>query len=110
MAVPPEVLWLSVGRIAQDRAGHAVAAAAAAAELLAADGDDLDAGLAQQRVGVGVAVVADDHARLERDDVVAVVPLLALGVEGVAAGADDQQVVEPQRLLVDVEEMALLLA
>src|SRR5687767_3668314 len=98
--------FFSVGWVAEDRAGHAVPAAAAAAEFLAADGDDLDARLAEQRVGVGVAVVPDDHARLERNDVVAVVPLLALGVEGVAAGADDEKIVQPQRLLVDFEEVA----
>src|SRR3990167_5413198 len=39
-------------RIALDRARHAVAAAAAAAEFGSGDGDHLDAGLAQQRVGV----------------------------------------------------------
>ena len=64
------------------RAGHAVAAAAALAELEALDGDHLDAGLAQRGVGAGVALVGDDDPGLERDDVVAVVPLLALGLEG----------------------------
>jgi hypothetical protein len=39
-------------RIADDRAGHAVAAAAASAEFGTLDGDDLDAGAAQKRVGV----------------------------------------------------------
>ena len=52
-------------------------------------GSHLDAGLAQRGVGAGVALVADDDAGLERDDVVAVVPLLALGLEGVTAGLDD---------------------
>src|SRR5574337_1409743 len=79
----------SVGRVARDRAGHAMPAAAAAAELAAAHRDHLDPGLAQQRVGVGVAVVGDDHAGLERDHVVAVVPLFALRLPGVAAGLDD---------------------
>jgi hypothetical protein len=55
--------------VADDRAGHAMAAAAAAAELGADDGDDLDALLAQQRVGVGVAVVGEDHARRGADQV-----------------------------------------
>ena len=58
-----------------------MSAAAAPAEFGAADRDDLDPGLSQKRVGVDVAVVGDDHAGLERDDVVAVVPLLALGLE-----------------------------
>ena len=57
----------SVDGVAQDRAGHATAAAAPPAELAGGDGDDLDACLAQQGVGVGVAVVADDDAGLERD-------------------------------------------
>src|SRR6478735_8209820 len=48
--------------VALDGAGHAVGAAAAAAELVALDGEDLDAGLAQRRVGTGVALVADDNA------------------------------------------------
>ena len=44
------------------------------------DRDDLDARLAQQRVGVGVAVVGEHDAGLDRDRVVAAVPLLALGL------------------------------
>ena len=72
-------------------------AAAAAAQLGADDRDDLDAGLAQQRVGDGVAVVGEDDARLDRDGVVAAVPLLALGGVDVAAGLDDPQLGEPER-------------
>jgi hypothetical protein len=53
---------LEVDRVADQRAGHAVAASAAAAELGADDGDDLDSGLAQQGVGAGVAVVGEHHA------------------------------------------------
>ena len=85
-----------------------MAAAAAAAEFAAAHGDDFDAGLAQQRVGVGVAVVGDDHAGLERDDVVAVVPLLALRLPGVAAGLDDAQFLQAQRIAHHVEQMAFV--
>ena len=77
--------------VAGDRTGHAVAAAAAAAELLAGDGEHLDAGLRELRVRRLVALVGDDDARLERDDVVAVVPLRALGLELVAAGRDELQ-------------------
>src|SRR5437763_16588013 len=54
-------------------------AATAAAELGSAHRDDFDAGLAQQCVCVGVAVIGHNYAGLERDDVVAVIPLLALG-------------------------------
>src|SRR5674536_153771 len=64
--------------IAAQRAGHAVTAATAAAEFGADDRNDLDARLAQQRIGLGVAVVGEDHPGLERDGVVATVPLLAL--------------------------------
>src|SRR6185312_3624428 len=49
------------GRVADQRTRHAVAAAAASAELGADDGDHLDACPAQQRVGVGVAVVGEHH-------------------------------------------------
>jgi len=63
-----------------------VAAATATAEFTGADGDHFHAGLAQQGVGVGVAVVTDHHARLHGHHVVAVVPLLALGGKRIAAG------------------------
>src|SRR5690349_20388175 len=53
---------LEVDRVADQRAGHAVAAAAAAAEFGADDGDDLDSGLAEQGIGAGVAVVGEHHA------------------------------------------------
>ena len=82
-----------------------MAAAAAAAELGADDGDHLDPGLAQQRVGQGVAVVGEDHAGLEGDGVVAAVPLLALGLVDVAAGLDDLQIDgRPERAGDDVDE------
>ena len=87
-----------------------MAAAAAAAEFGAAHGDHLDPGLAQQRVGVGVAVVGDHHAGLERHDVVAVVPLLALGLPGVAAGLDDPQFAQAERFPDDLEQVALVSA
>ena len=43
-----ETVVSEVDRVADDRAGHAVAAAATAAQLGADDRDHLDAGLAQQ--------------------------------------------------------------
>src|SRR5215472_1191010 len=100
----------SVGRLARDRAGHAVSAAAAAAELRTPDGDDLDPRLAQKRVGMGIAVVAHDHTGLEGDDIVAVVPLLALSLPGIAAGPDDPEALEAERLLHDLEQRSLVLA
>src|SRR5262245_61576347 len=69
---------LETHRVADERAGHAVSAATAAAQLRADDGYHLDAGLAEQRVGVSVAVVRHHHARRERHEVVAAVPLLPL--------------------------------
>src|SRR6478672_454093 len=75
-------------RIADDRTGHAVTAAPAAAQLSADDGDHLHAGLAEQRIGVRVAVVGEHHTRLDGHQVVAAVPLLPLGVVGGAAGLD----------------------
>ena len=63
-----------------------MAAAAATPELLAGDRQHLDAGLRELRVRRLVALVGDDDTRLERDDVVAVVPLVALGLELVAGG------------------------
>src|SRR5262249_60526459 len=74
--------------LALDRAGHAVPAAAALPQLKALDRDHLDPGLAQRGVGTGVALVGDHHAGLERDHVVPVVPLLALGLDVVPAGLD----------------------
>src|SRR4029079_17225426 len=67
-------------RVADDRTGHAVAAAAAATQFRPDDGDDLDPGPAQQRIGMGVAVVGEDDSRFDGDEVVATVPLLTLVV------------------------------
>ena len=50
-----------------------------------------DARLAQSLVGVFVLRIGDHDAGLDGDQVVAVVPLLALGLVLVAAGADDAQ-------------------
>src|SRR6185437_7555470 len=100
----------SVGRLAPDRTGHAMAATPPAPQLGAANGDDLDAGLAQKRVGIGIAVVGHDHTGLESDDVVAVVPLLPLGLPAVAAGPDHPQLLEAEGLLHDIEHASLVLA
>ena len=69
-------------------------AATSLAELEALDRDDLDAGLAHLRDRERVALVGDDDAGLERDDVVAIVPLLARLLVGVAAGLDDVELLE----------------
>src|SRR4029079_5676984 len=75
--------------VSLDRAGHAVATTAALAELEALDLDALHAGLAHARDRVGVALVGDDHAGLDGDDVVAVVPLLPLLLVCSSPGLDD---------------------
>src|SRR3954454_7456721 len=93
--------------VARDRTGHAMAAAAAAAELLAGDRQHFDPRLRELRVRRLVALVGDDDARLERHDVVAVVPLGALGLELVAGGRHDLQVVDPERVPDLVEEGTL---
>src|SRR5262245_45313187 len=93
--------------VTDDRAGHAVTAAAAPAELGARDRADLDAGLLHPADRRLVALVGDDDAGAERDDVVAVVPLLPLGLELVARGGDDLQVADPELLPDDVQERLL---
>ena len=55
-------------------------------------------GLAHLGDRVGVALVGDDDAGLEGDDVVAVVPLLALLLVGVAAGLDDVELRHAERV------------
>src|SRR4051812_23210139 len=89
--------------VAKHGAGHAATAAAAPAELAGVDGDDLDAGLAQLGVRERVAVVADDDAGLQGDDVVAVVPLLALRAELVAAGRHHAEL-DPEGPADEVQE------
>ena len=74
-------------------------AAAPATELEALDRDHLDPLLAQAGVRVDVALVGDHHPGLQADDVVAVVPLLAGGLERVAAGGDHAQRVDLERRL-----------
>src|SRR6476619_5896900 len=78
-------------RVALERAGHAVPAAATLAELEALDLDHLDPRLAHLRDGEGVALIGHDDTGLERDDVVAVVPLLPLLLRLVATGGHDLQ-------------------
>ena len=84
-----------------------MATAAALAQLEALDLDHLDAGLAHLGDGVGVALVGDDDARLEGDDVVAVVPLLALLLVLVAARLDDVQLLDAEGVGDGAEEVVL---
>jgi hypothetical protein len=58
-------------------------------------------------VGVDVAFVGHHHAGGEGEDVVAVVPLLALGLEAVAAGGEEAQGVDLQGRRDRGEELVL---
>src|SRR6476469_5857572 len=66
-------------------------ATAALAKLEALDRDDLDTSFTHLRDRERVPLIGDDHTRLEREDVVAVVPLLALLLVGVATGLDHME-------------------
>ena len=88
-----QVAWLCGGDhvVPLDRAGHAARAAAAAPQLGAGDGDYLDPLAAEPGVRVDVALVGDDDAGRDGEHVVAVVPLLALGLVLVAAGLEQPE-------------------
>src|SRR6516162_4649225 len=68
---------LLVNRIADDRAGHAMTPAAATPQLGADDRDDLNTFLAQQGVGVRIAIVGENHTRGRTDEIRTAVPLRA---------------------------------
>src|SRR5678816_4498347 len=84
--------------VADDQAGHAVPTAAALAKLEAGDRDDHHAGLAHLRDRERIALVRDDDARLERHDVVGVVPLLELLLLALAAALIDVKFGDAKRL------------
>src|SRR5262249_43657928 len=77
--------------VALERAGHAVPAASALADLESVDLDDLDAGVAVFLIAVHVLRIGDHDSGLERDDVVSAVPLFALLLGLVAARGHDAQ-------------------
>src|SRR5579871_2966908 len=68
---------VQVSGVSFDRAAHAPGAAAAATKLAAGDGDHFDAMVAQVGICGDIPLVGHDHARLDREDVAAVVPLFA---------------------------------
>src|SRR5262245_59958700 len=78
------------------------------ADLGAANGDDFHAGLAEQGIRMSVAVISEDHTRLKRDNIVAVLPLLALGFIGISACTDRTKLVEAQRIADHFEHRLLL--
>ena len=86
-----------------------MSAAATLPELEPLDLDHLDTGLTHLRDRVRVPLVRHDHTWLERDDVVPVVPLLALLLVRVSSGLDDMQFVDTQCIRDSADE-ALLLA
>src|SRR5215471_10564012 len=85
----------SEGGVSFERAGHAVAAAAALAQLEPRDGDHLDPGLAQRGIRAEIPLIRDDDPRFQRDHVVPVVPLLPLGLKGIPAGLDHPHLGHP---------------
>ena len=84
-----------------------MASAAAAAELLAGDRMQLDTRVCELLVGRLVALVTDDLAGCQRDDVIAVVPLVTLGLELITTGGHDFQVGDPKLITHLVEERPL---
>ena len=78
-----------------DGAGHAAGSAPSRPSSLPSMVMTSMPACAQHGVGVDVALVADDDAGRDGEDVVAVVPLLALGGSDVlAAGGEDPDLVE----------------
>ncbi len=69
-------------RIAGNGALHAMAATATTVQFGTVNSDDFYAGLAQQWVGVNIAVVTNDHTGFEGNQIVTVIPLLALLFSG----------------------------
>src|SRR5215472_3725753 len=70
----------ALDRITRYRAGHTVAATAPLSEFRSLNRDHLDASFAELGIGVVVAIVGYDHTGLQRDHVVAILPLLALSL------------------------------
>lgn len=89
-------------------AAHAACAAATASQLVARDRQHGDARLVVLLVGPDVALVADHHARADGQDVVSVVPLLAFGFKGIAAGGDQTYLVNAERFLDGVQQVGFL--
>src|SRR5690606_8443510 len=110
--VPPVIRTkprLVVHGIANDRAGHAMAAATSAPKFRAGDGDDLNALFAQQRIGIGVAIIGKDHAGRGADEIGSAVPLGALAHVIIATGFDDAHLLQSQRVAHRINEAALVL-
>ena len=83
------ILSSASDRFPHDGARHAVTSAASLAELEARDLHDLHPCLAHLGDRERVALVGHDHTGLERDDVVAVIPLLSLLLIAIPPGLHD---------------------
>jgi hypothetical protein len=79
---------LVVHGIAGNRACHTVSAAASASQLGADDSNDFDAFLAQQRIGISVAIVRVDDTWRGANEIGTTVPLRPLALVVAAAGLD----------------------
>lgn len=80
-----------------------MATTASASKFRSADRDDFNAGLAQKRVGMDIAIVTNDDTRLQGDDIVAVVPLFAFLFKGVASGTNNMKLGYAEALLDKLE-------
>ena len=96
-------------RVSLDAAGHAAWTAATAAQLGADDRHQLDSVLGQKGAGPGVPLIPQHHSRGDGQEVVRVVPLLALGRPVVEWCAHDPQAVQIQQAGERREERPVLL-
>src|SRR5262245_54110349 len=99
MSIAPASDASVVDRVATDRAGHAVSAAPPSAKFGAINGNDLDAGFAQQSVGEGIPVISEHHTRGCTDEVGAGIPLRAFTQILAASGLDDAKSFRPNASL-----------
>lgn len=95
---------LVVHGIANDRTSHTVTATTAATEFRADNRNHLDAFLAKQRVGVGVAIVSIDDTRRCANEICAAVPLSPLPLIVTATSFDHPQLLEAQCFLDDADK------
>src|SRR4051812_41564337 len=94
MRTPPAPLH---HRVPLHRAAHTARPAPPPPQLTARDLYDLEPLLAQMRVRGRVALVRDDHPRLDGEDVAAVVPLLAFRRVHVLGRGQDADLAQPER-------------
>jgi hypothetical protein len=76
-----------------------MAATAAAAKLRAADCNNFDAGFSEQGIGISIAVISHYYSWFQRDNVVAVIPLLALRLICIASCLHDAKIAESESFL-----------